>query len=60
MRRQRVSKEGAWLQSSGGNYFLVADFSAMRFRFWTSQCGLFWIKHKAFVDIYLPTPIRAL
>ena len=55
-----MSKEGAWLQSSGGNYFLVADFSAMRFRFWTSQCGLFWIKHKAFVDIYLPTPIRAL
>lgn len=59
-RQMIVSREGAWVQSSVGNYSLDADFSAVRLRFWTSQCGPVWIKHKAFVDTYLPARIRTL
>lgn len=65
MRRQREHRGSTAAElggrgAEGGSYFLVAEFSAVRFRFWTSQRGLVWIKNKAFVDIYLPTPIRTL
>lgn len=64
MRRQREHR-GSTAAELGGreggvSYFLVVEFSVVRFRFWTSQRGLVWIKNKAFVDIYLPTPIRTL
>ena len=59
-KRERECKERAKVQSSEGKYFLDKNISVLRFRFWTPQHGLVWIKHKAFVDIYLPTHVRTL